>query len=532
MTSSIPIEIYPANNQNYNPNIYPTSIKLLEQKKNIYETSTSINPKNVGHKNNNITILTDKNYPLKNIVPTLSPATTVKTKPSNFNTSVNSLSPKHIYSIENNYPFKPNKAMQRYHSHEKNNIYNLPFIGKVEEDKKDLSFLSSKNDGGIIKHSNTNYFTSNNRLIKNKISKIPHPQTSSKKNVPQKTVNRMVNGNYNNYINYNPQNYSNENIPNNFSNANVVINNGVKKLTNNYLNDPLNKVISYDNYVGEEPGNNFKLSEFITVNRIGEGSEGTISAVKWKKNNKIYALKKSEIIYDDVAKDRKQLYACLKSFIDESGNNGVIKIYGSLLTDNHFGTYYFYELMEKADKDWEQEILKRQKNNMFYQEYELMNMFSHLIKTFSALQLRNMTHRDIKPQNIMMVNGTLKICDFGNAKLLKKEGGLIIQKIRGSELFLSPIAFKGLHSGMQSIKHNTFKSDVFSLGMCFFFAASLRLDGLNFIREIYDMKIIKKVLNKYLGKRYSQNLINLILSMLQIEENKRPDFIQLEVMLP
>ena len=161
-----------------------------------------------------------------------------------------------------------------------------------------------------------------------------------------------------------------------------------------------------------------------------------------------------------------------------------------------------------------------------------MNIFSHLIKTFSALQLRNITHRDIKPQNIMMVNGTLKICDFGNAKLLKKEGGLIMQKIRGSELFLSPIAFKGLHSGMQTIKHNTFKSDVFSLGMCFFFAASLRLDGLNFIREIYDMKIIKKVLNKFLEKRYSQNLINLILSMLQIEENKRPDFIQLEVMLP
>ena len=107
-----------------------------------------------------------------------------------------------------------------------------------------------------------------------------------------------------------------------------------------------------------------------------------------------------------------------------------------------------------------------------------------------------------------------------------------MQKIRGSELFLSPIAFKGLHSGMQTIKHNTFKSDVFSLGMCFFFAASLRLDGLNFIREIYDMKIIKKVLNKFLEKRYSQNLINLILSMLQIEENKRPDFIQLEVMLP
>ena len=532
MTSSIPIEIYSTNNQNYNPNIYPSSIKIIEHKNNSYDISTPIYPKHYNHKNNNITLLTDKNYQLKNIVPSLSPIQTVKTKTDNYITSVNSISPKRIYSIENNYPFKPNKVIQRYHSQEKNNIYNLPFIGVVTEDKNDLSFLSSKNDYGVIKHSNTNFFTSNNKLIKNKISKIPHPQISSKKNIPQKTVNRLVNGNYNNYFNYNSHNYSNENISNNYSNTNIIINNDMNKLTKNYLNAPLNKGISFDNYIGEEPGNNFKLSEFIAINRIGEGSEGTISSVKWKKNNKIYALKKSEIIYDDVAKDRKQLIVNLKSFIDETGNDGVIKIYGSLLAENHFGTYYFYELMEKADKDWEQEILKRQKNNMFYQEYELMNIFSHLIKTFSALQLRNITHRDIKPQNIMMVNGTLKICDFGNAKLLKKEGGLIMQKIRGSELFLSPIAFKGLHSGMQTIKHNTFKSDVFSLGMCFFFAASLRLDGLNFIREIYDMKIIKKVLNKFLEKRYSQNLINLILSMLQIEENKRPDFIQLEVMLP
>ena len=181
MTSSIPIEIYSTNNQNYNPNIYPSSIKIIEHKNNSYDISAPIYPKHYNHKNNNITLLTDKNYQLKNIVPSLSPIQTVKTKTDNYITSVNSISPKRIYSIENNYPFKPNKVIQRYHSQEKNNIYNLPFIGVVTEDKNDLSFLSSKNDYGVIKHSNTNFFTSNNKLIKNKISKIPHPQISSKK---------------------------------------------------------------------------------------------------------------------------------------------------------------------------------------------------------------------------------------------------------------------------------------------------------------------------------------------------------------
>ena len=160
-----------------------------------------------------------------------------------------------------------------------------------------------------------------------------------------------------------------------------------------------------------------------------------------------------------------------------------------------------------------------------------MDIFTHLIKTFSALQTNHFTHRDINPENIIMVNGKLKICDFGNSKVLKKDG-FIIQKVRGSELFMSPILFKGLHSNVQSIKHNAYKSDVFSLGMCFFLAASLTYDGLNTIREIYNMNIIKKVLNKYLGKRYSINLIDLLLSMLEIDENKRPDFTQLELLLP
>ena len=128
----------------------------------------------------------------------------------------------------------------------------------------------------------------------------------------------------------------------------------------------------------------------------------------------------------------------------------------------------------------------------------------------------------------MIVNGTFKICDFGNAKILKKQG-VIVQRIRGSELFMSPIVFKGYHSGVLQIKHNTFKSDVFSLGMCIFFAACLSYDGPISIREIYDMNTIKKVLNKFLSKRYSPNFINILFTMLQVEEKKRPDFNQLEL---
>ena len=130
-------------------------------------------------------------------------------------------------------------------------------------------------------------------------------------------------------------------------------------------------------------------------------------------------------------------------------------------------------------------------------------------------------------QNILVINGKYKLCDFGEIRVLKMNG-IVVQRIRGSELYMSPILFQGLHSHLTQVKHNTYKSDVFSLGMCFFYAASLTYSGVDSIRELVDMNKIKEILFKYLSKRYSEKFILLILMMLEFNEEKRPDFIELD----
>ena len=107
----------------------------------------------------------------------------------------------------------------------------------------------------------------------------------------------------------------------------------------------------------------------------------------------------------------------------------------------------------------------------------------------------NITHRDIKPQNILIFNGRYKLCDFGEIRVLKRDG-LIVQRIRGSELYMSPILFYGLRNKLLQVRHNTYKSDVFSLGMCLFFAAGLSYRGPVEIREVSDMKQKEFILNK------------------------------------
>ena len=93
---------------------------------------------------------------------------------------------------------------------------------------------------------------------------------------------------------------------------------------------------------------------------------------------------------------------------------------------------------------------------------------------------------------------------------------------------MSPILFRALNKRQNYIIHNTFKSDVFSLGMCLFLAATLTFQSLYDIRELKDMNLIKNILEKYLIVKYSYNFVNILIKMLEVNENLRPDFIELD----
>ena len=198
--------------------------------------------------------------------------------------------------------------------------------------------------------------------------------------------------------------------------------------------------------------------------------------------------------------------------------------------------------MEAANCDWEQELMNRQKDNAFYSEIELIEILKSLVNTLAELQKRGISHRDVKPQNILCFGKDgYKLSDFGEAKDKKKaykvnnldfDDNTKKQTVRGTELYMSPILFKALQmKSVNGAQYNAYKSDVFSLGMCFLIASSLNYQSLFEIREIYDMEIIRKIVEKYLGKIYSQNYINLIINMLQIDEKLRPDFIELNSMI-
>ena len=276
------------------------------------------------------------------------------------------------------------------------------------------------------------------------------------------------------------------------------------------------------------------INDYIIKKQIGQGSFGQIFLVEDKKHSQ-YALKKiiagSSSDIDSIKKE----YQILLDIQNSKQEINVVNIYGLKKYKLDITTHVLYVLMELASSDWEKEILGRKNRRRYYSEKELMEILSCLVKSLSILQKQNISHRDIKPQNILVFNNNnnkiYKLADFGEAKeLLKEDKPTNKQTLRGTELYMSPILFYALRGKkvMKYIKHNPFKSDVFSFGLCSLFAATLGFDSLYDVRELRSNVSLCVVVLKYLKYRYSQDVINIITKMLDVNEVTRLDFIQLE----
>ena len=285
----------------------------------------------------------------------------------------------------------------------------------------------------------------------------------------------------------------------------------------------------------------FKSENYSIIKLLGKGTYGKTYLVEEIGTKTRFALKKILINDQTELKENEDEYNLILNLTKEYENINIINIYGIEIKYLDKYNIVMYVLMEDAISDWEKELLNRSQNKQYYDEKELIKILKDLAKTFEILQRKGISHRDVKPQNILhFKSGEYKISDFGEAKNIKKnffdkqsyiyEDNTMKQTLRGTELYMSPILFEALRSNpYKIIKYNSFKSDVFSLGMCFFLASCLSYEGLYEIREITkNQDKTKLVANRYLSMRYSQKYINILISMLQINEKVRPDFIELK----
>ena len=353
----------------------------------------------------------------------------------------------------------------------------------------------------------------NNHEQKSKINKL-----RSKPNIANKENNNHIKSNNRNLISVRGSNIPKAKKP-------IKIKNDNKQLENKKI-----QIIK-----------DFNSEDYNIIDMLGEGTFSQIFLVENGKTKKRYALKKMSATKMEDLEEKKKEFEIILKLKKEDEKLNIVKIFGIQIKKLDKFNIVLYILMEAAKSDWETELKNRHYAKNYYTEEELNYILISLVSTFSSLQKKHICHRDVKPQNILFFdNNTYKITDFGEAKADKNKTiekncnfnfsqDTSVQTVRGTELYMSPILFNALrNSPGDDLQYNAFKSDVFSLGLCFLLAGSLSYKPLSELRNLTEMEKIKMVIEKYLKNRYSNNFVNILISMLQLEEKDRPDFLELE----
>ena len=272
----------------------------------------------------------------------------------------------------------------------------------------------------------------------------------------------------------------------------------------------------------------FSDDDYEYIDCIGEGANGDVYLIRDKITNQEYALKKLVCQeFEDLLNIKNKLET-----INSLKHENIIKVIKIQFKCLDFTTYAINTVLDRALTDWNKEIIQREKDKNFYTEKELINIAKQIISALAFLQKNNIAHRDIKPQNILIFEKNIyKVADFGEMKVEVANGEKQLT-IKGSQSFMSPALKDGLKFNRQGVKHNAFKSDVFSLGYCFLYAMSLDMEILEQAREFWggnkDFKKIEIDIKKYIGKeKYSDKFIDFIGKMILEDENKRMDFLGL-----
>ena len=120
------------------------------------------------------------------------------------------------------------------------------------------------------------------------------------------------------------------------------------------------------------------------------------------------------------------------------------------------------------------------------------------------------------------------LCDFDEVyKVPEDSADTMKLEVKGTELFMSPLVYNTFRYGVKYVIHNPFKSDVYSLGLCFVYAITLSYDVITSIRRNTDEEN-KALLTEYIGNK---NMLDILVLMLKKEERDRVDFIELKEVL-
>ena len=220
-----------------------------------------------------------------------------------------------------------------------------------------------------------------------------------------------------------------------------------------------NNITSFDEYIKNLKNNNngknnnkSSIDDYIISSDLGIGSYAQVKLGIHKITKKKYAIK----IYDKNLIDDEEKMSTIKNeiFILKELNNendNIMKLYDIINTKK-----YLYLILEYIDGISLLEFIQRKRNRRI-EENLCKKIFYQIVKAILYCQNKNICHRDIKLENILILNdNVIKLIDFGFAVKCKKNE---YQELFCGTLYYMPPEI------VNKEKYIPYYSDIWSLGV-------------------------------------------------------------------
>lgn len=208
-----------------------------------------------------------------------------------------------------------------------------------------------------------------------------------------------------------------------------------------------------DPYIGKMLDNRYEILE-----RIGTGGMAIVYKAKCHRLNRLVAVK---ILKSDLAQDedfRRRFHAESKAVAMLSHPN-IVSVYDVSQSDD-----VEYIVMELIDGITLKQYMEK-RGHLDWRES--LHFITQIMRGLSHAHSRGIVHRDIKPQNIMVLrDGSVRVADFGIA-CLENSAQTLTQEALGSVHYISPEQARGDRTDA--------RSDIYSAGVMLYEMLTNRL---------------------------------------------------------
>ena len=261
---------------------------------------------------------------------------------------------------------------------------------------------------------------------------------------------------------------------------------------------------------GEKVNVGSKLEDFQVVRPLGKGNFGAVYLVTSKLTNKLYAMKEIQTSKYKSQEEVNQVEKEIK-LLENLRHPHVITYFNSFKQNGNI-----YIVIEYINGGSLEDLLV--KNIKQQKRIDEKTLWDLLIQSLSGLlylhEKRKIIHRDIKPDNLLLDSeGHLKISDFGVSAIKSDEVDDLLKchgTVAGPIQFMAPEMCLG--------DAYDFKSDIYMLGLTFWFMASNNLPERKL--SLGPLIIPIKNPNAKLPDCYSEMLKGFINSLLKPPEER------------